>query len=83
MPTYLFRDTVSGEIFEKQMKISELDTYKEQHPTHVRYYDGVAPAMGDPVRLGVTKTDTGFKEVLSKIHEKTPGSQLNKISSQL
>ena len=27
-----------------------------------------APALGDPVRLGVIKPDGGFKEVLSKIH---------------
>lgn len=83
MPTYMFRDTTTGEVFEKQMKISELDEYKNQNPTHERYYDGVAPAMGDPVRLGVRKMDTGFKEVLQKIHSKAPGSSLNKTSSQL
>lgn len=83
MPTYLFRDTDTGEVFEKVMRISELDTYKEQNPTHERYYDGVAPGLADPVRVGARKMDSGFKEVLQKIHEKTPGSQLNKLSSQI
>lgn len=83
MPNYLFRNTETSEIFEKNMKMSELDSYMSENPTHVRYYDGVAPAMGDPVRLGVHKMDTGFKEVLQKIHEKTPGSKLNASSSQI
>jgi hypothetical protein len=83
MPNYLFRNTVSGDIFQKTMKMSELDTYMIENPSHVRYYDGVAPAMGDPVRLGVRKMDTGFKEVLQRVHELTPGSTLNASSSQI
>jgi hypothetical protein len=43
-----------------------------------------AVAFGDPTKLSSTrKFDTGFKEVLQRIHEKTPGSQLEKSSSQL
>jgi hypothetical protein len=37
----------------------------------------------DPVRVGARKMDTGFKEVLQRVHEKTPGSELNKLSSQI
>lgn len=83
MPNYLFRDTETSEVFTKTMKMSELDAYMQANKTHVRYYDGVAPAMGDPVRLGVRKMDTGFKEVLQRVHEKTPGSTLNASSSQI
>lgn len=36
-----------------------------------------APALGDSVRLGVRRTDDGFKEVLAKVHEKTYKSNLN------
>lgn len=36
-----------------------------------------SPSIGDPVRLGVRKVDDGFREVLSKVHEKTYGSNLN------
>ena len=43
-----------------------------------------APPLGDPTKLSSTrKFDTGFGEVLQKIHERTPGSQLDKTSSQL
>jgi len=35
-----------------------------------------APAFGDAVRLGVTKPDGGFKEVLSKIHSNNYKSNL-------
>jgi len=35
-----------------------------------------APALGDSVRLGVRRTDDGFKEVLSKVSEKTYKSNL-------
>jgi len=37
--------------------------------------------IGDPVRLGIRTVDDGFREVLSKIHERTPRSNLsNKLS---
>lgn len=84
MPTYIFKNTETGEIFEKVLKMSELDDYKTKHPTHQRHYDSDnIPAMADPVRVGVRKPDSGFKEVLQKIHEKTPGSTLNRSSSQI
>ena len=84
MPTYVFKNTETGEIFEKILKMSELDNYKVQYPTHQRHYDSDnIPAFADPVRVGVRKTDSGFKEVLQKIHEKTPGSTLNRSSSQI
>ena len=82
MPTYEFRNKETGEITEAFMKISERDQYLKDNP-HLESIMTQAPAMGDPVRLGVTKKDTGFKEVLQKIHEKTPGSQLNRNSSQI
>jgi len=42
-----------------------------------------APMICDPVRVGVTRPDTGFKEVLQKIDERAPGSQLKQTSTQL
>jgi hypothetical protein len=39
------------------------------------------PMIGDPVNMGVTKRDSGFKEVLQKIHERTPGSDLKKMNA--
>lgn len=83
MPTYVFQNTETGEIFEKVMKMSELDQYKLDNPTHERYYQGFAPAIGDPVRLGVHKKDSGFKEVLQKIKERTTYADFDKTSSQI
>jgi hypothetical protein len=74
MPTYEFIDTSNNEIFEKSMKISELDSYLAENPTHQRHHSS-APPLGDPVRLGIRKVDNGFKEVLHKISERAPGAK--------
>lgn len=80
MPTYEFRNKETGEIIERFMKISSKDQFLAENP-HLEQTITTAPAfVGDHV---VAKKDTGFKEVLQKIHERTPGSQLDKTSSQL
>jgi hypothetical protein len=81
MPTYVFRDKITNEQFEKMMKISELDSFRAEHPNLETVIQ--APMVADPVRVGVRKYDSGFKEVLQKIHDRSPGSRLNKESSQL
>jgi predicted nucleic acid-binding Zn ribbon protein len=82
MPTYVFRDKETGEQFEQIMKMSELDLFREQNPHLETIIQAVA--FGDSHKLsGSRKFDSGFKEVLQRVHEKTPGSQLNKSSSQL
>ena len=82
MPTYVFRNKETGEQFEKILKIAELDSFREENPQLETVIQAVA--FGDPTKLSSTrKFDTGFKEVLQKIHERTPGSQLNQTSSQL
>jgi len=81
MPTYNFRNKETGEVTEVVMKIAELDNYRAANP-HLETIIG-SPMICDPVRVGARKMDTGFKEVLQRIHEKTPGSQLNKSSTQL
>jgi hypothetical protein len=82
MPTYVFRNKETGEQFEQVMRMSELDPFREANPELETVIQAVA--FGDPTKLSSTrKFDTGFKEVLQRIHEKTPGSQLEKSSSQL
>lgn len=76
MPTYSFRNKETGEIFDQVMKISERDQYLLDNPQLESIITG-APMMMDPVRAGVRKTDNGFKEVLQKIHTRTPGSKLD------
>ena len=80
MPTYSFRNKETGEQFDKFMSISARETYLQENPQLETMITG-APMICDPVRVGVTKRDTGFKEVLQKIHERSPGSDLKKMNA--
>ncbi len=82
MPTYSFRNKDTGEIFDKVMRIADRDEFLTQNPNLESVITGAPAFTGDHI-TAVKKYDSGFKEVLQKIHERTPGSQLNKTSSQL
>ena len=80
MPTYSFRNKDTGEIHDEFMPIDAKEQFLLDNP-HLHQTLTSAPAfVGDHITI---KKDTGFKEVLQRIHEKTAGSQLNKSSSQL
>lgn len=66
MPTYTFRDIETFEIFDKSMKIDEKQTYLNENP-NIESIITSSPSLGDSVRLGLRKPDSGFQEVLSKI----------------
>jgi predicted nucleic acid-binding Zn ribbon protein len=72
MPTYTFKDTETQEVFDVVISMSELDEYKKEHPNHERHFDE-APSI---VSGGRSNSDSGFKEVLSKISEAHPNSAL-------
>lgn len=78
MPTYQFKNTKTGEVIEKQMKIAEKEDFLKENPDFESFHSTMN--LGDPVRLGVRKVDGGFKEVLQKIHSRAPGSRLNTIA---
>ena len=82
MPTYSFRDKNTGEVFDKAMRMAEREEFLTQNPNLESIITGAPAFTGDHISA-IKKHDTGFKEVLQRIHEKTPGSQLNKSSSQL
>jgi len=65
MPTYTFRNKDTDEVFDKLMSWDDRQKYLEEN-SNLEVIIG-APAMGDSVRLGIRRTDDGFKEVLSKI----------------
>lgn len=79
MPLYDFLDTKTNEIFEKRMSIADKEQYLIDNP-HIQSYLGNIAGIPliDPVRLGIRKTDAGWKEVMNKIHTRTAGSQLDK-----
>ncbi len=75
MPTYSFKNKETGEIFDKFMSIAAREDYLKENP-NLETFIGGAPAMVDPVRLGLRKVPDGFREVLNKVHERMPGSTL-------
>ena len=72
MPVYTFRDIETQEVFDVSMRMSELDEYKKENPNHERYFDEV-PALVSGTGI---KSDSGFKDVLTKISEAHPESPL-------
>lgn len=79
MPLYDFKCSDCSTIFEVSCKISEKSDPKpcpNCSSAQTEFVLLTAPSIADPVRVGVRKMDNGFKEVLQKIHEKTPGSRL-------
>lgn len=83
MPAYTYKCKACNHEFERVLKIAERDLpTTEQCPeckAEGQVYKTIlgAPALGDPVRLGLIKPDSGFKEVMQKIHAANPGSNLN------
>lgn len=72
MPVYTFIDKQTNEIFDVSMRIKDLDDYKEENPNHERYFDEV-PALVSGVNQ---KVSSGFNDVLTRIAEAHPTSEL-------
>ena len=73
MPIYTFRDTTTDEVFEVMVSLSDLDEYKKVHPHYEKLID--APNIVGGVSI-TGKMDDGFKDVMSKIAEAHPDSEL-------
>lgn len=88
LPTYSYQCQSCEHMFERIYKIAERKLPEEQECPNCKTVNSVRQTlspvpMGDPVRLGFTKPDNGFKEVLQKISEKTAGASGLKNTSQL
>ena len=74
MPTYRFYNRKTGLVYEEYMMMSEMEKLvKKKHiellpPTQMNIVSSVGSVDG--------KTDSGFKEVLSKVSEAHPNSPL-------
>ena len=83
MPLYDYKCTHCAHEFELVLKVADLHQPTEQPCPACGITGNViktikgAPPIGDAVRLGVRRSDNGFKEVLQKIHANNPGSNLN------
>lgn len=76
MPTYTFRNSKTEEIEEHTMSMSKYDDFVKENSHLSRHFTLNDITLGDPVRLGIRKTDDGFKEVLSKINSANYRSNL-------
>ena len=75
MPTYNFLNTETGESFEAIMKIAEKENFLKENP-HIQ-----SVIMAPNIVSGVStskqnRVPDGFKEVLSKVAEAHPNSQV-------
>lgn len=66
MPIYTIMNKDSDEIFEVNMKFTELETYLTNNPSHIQVFNKF-PGIGDPARLGKLKPDNGFRDVLKEV----------------
>ena len=76
---YAFKHVKTGKIVRYDMRISEYDQFKVDHPELERYHEHAPAFLYDAVGSSSgldSKTDNTWKEVLSKISEKHPASEL-------
>lgn len=70
MPNYMFFDTLTEDIIEVSLRMSEYDAFKENNS----HLEPIIQAPALVSMVGGIKTDDTFKEVLSKVAEAHPDS---------
>jgi hypothetical protein len=75
MPTYTFLNTETGDLEDHFMSYTKLDEFKENNPTLQQRIGAPAIVGGHGDRA---KNSAGFNEVMSKIGEAHPGSEVAK-----
>lgn len=86
MPIYEYTCRECQHTFDRFMKIDNRKIPESEPCPNCKkegsVYQGVsAVPMGDPVRLGITRPDNGFHDVLRRIHERNPGSNIKDTST--
>jgi|TARA_Y100001937_G_scaffold10140_1_gene12443 hypothetical protein len=76
MPTYRFENTKTGEITEELMSISEMEKHKKQK--HINLLPPTQMNIVSSVGQIDSKTDSGWKDHLSRIADRHPESNLGK-----
>lgn len=80
MPHYSFLNKETEEEFDKILSIAELTEFLEENP-HIKQKLSV-PSIADSVRIGVTKPDVGFRELLDNMHSKLGHAGMNTTNRQ-
>lgn len=76
MPKYSFKNTTTGELFELDMKYSDLEPYLQNNPYHKQvftHFPGVVSGSGSLI----SKTPDGFKDILRNIKKNHPGGNID------
>lgn len=78
MPTYRFKKP-DGEIISVDMKISELDEYRKNHPDYISQLS--APMLGGSrsVTDNTSKLPDGFKDRLKEIKKSSGGNGVDHL----
>lgn len=76
MPTYPVKNLKTGETKELQMSCNEYMSWKEENPD----WDKDWSAGIGGVTYGQPKTDSGFKEVMSKVQKAHPRANLSRFT---
>lgn len=75
MPSYTYRNTETGEVFDLSMSISEMEKYEQDNPQHERVYDRLN--IVDPTGIGITRPPSDFsKYVLGKVKAANPKTEI-------
>jgi hypothetical protein len=69
MPNYTFKNETTNEVVNITMSISERDAFVLENP-NMKQMITSAPTIGDTIRMGMTKPDNGFRDVLREIKKK-------------
>ena len=77
MPTYKFKNLITGVVYEDFMSIKDMEKLKDNPNIELQMPDtlNIISQTGDNIDA---KTDGGWKETLAKISEAHPDSELNK-----
>ncbi len=75
MPMYTVQNLDTREEFDVSMGYSELEEYLKEN-TKIRQVFRKFPGVCDPVRIGRTKTDSNFNDVLLKAKNAHWGSTI-------
>ena len=76
MPTYNFRYKNTNQEFSLVLSMKEREEYLNINQ-NVEQIFTVPPAIGDPVKLGVSKADNMFRNRLREIKDAHVGSTIN------
>ena len=77
MPTYKFKNLITGVVYEDFMSIKDMEKLKDNPNIEILMPDtlNIISQTGDNIDA---KTDGGWKETLAKISEAHPDSELSK-----